>query len=501
MEHGSKCGTRSKIVEKMKRELIGILGEKKVTDGPETLEAYAKDQSFTPLRRPSFLVAPENVGEVQALVRWANRTLCPLVPVSSGPPHFYGDTVPTAGGAVIVDLRRMNRIIRMDRRNRMAIVEPGVTYSELQPALAREGLRLSMPLLPRANKSVVAGLLERQPVTVPKYQWVLLEPLRCLEIVWGNGDRLVTGEAGEYGPLEEQWKSGFAQVSPMGPGQVDYWRLVSAAQGSMGIVSWASIRCEVLPVLHRFFFIPAEKINGLIDCAYKLLRVRLGDEFLMMDNATLAAILRKDNDQHARLRDQLPQWVIIVGVAGRDRLPEERCAFQQKDISAIAKQSGLQMVSSLPGVSDGEIADKLLKPSEDPYWKIRRKGAFQDIFFLTTLDQVPGHIEIVRAAAEALNYPAEDVSIYIQPQHQGVCCHCEFTLSYDPDNEKEAAGVKELVRVASDALMRRKAFFSRPYGIWADMVYGRDARQTSLLKGVKQIFDPNCVMNPGKLCF
>ena len=142
--------------------------------------------------KPWFVAKPGNVDEVQGIVKWANQTQTPLVPVSSGPPRFHGDTVPCATGAVIVDLSGMNRIRRIDRKNRMILIEPGVTYSQLQPELAKVGLRLSTPLLPRANKSVIASLLERQPTLVPKYQWSMPEPLRCLEIVWGNGEILWT---------------------------------------------------------------------------------------------------------------------------------------------------------------------------------------------------------------------------------------------------------------------------------------------------------------------
>jgi FAD/FMN-containing dehydrogenase len=45
------------------------------------------------------------------------------------------------------------------------------------------------------------------------------------------------------------------------------------------------------------------------------------------------------------------------------------------------------------------------------------------------------------------------------------------------------------------------AFFSRPYGAWADLAYGRDAATTAALRKLKAIFDPANVMNPGKLCF
>ena len=201
-----------------KDELLEIVGKGNVLDNPAVLESYSRDQSFARPLKPCFVVYPENVEEVQRIVKWANQTQTPLVPVSSGQPHFHGDTVPSVPGAVIVDLRKMNRILRIDRKNRMTVIEPGVTYSQLQPELAKEDLRISTPLLPRANKSVIASLLERQPTLVPKYQWSLPEPLRCLEVVWGNSEILWTGEAGvQPHSLEKQWEKGWAQINANGP--------------------------------------------------------------------------------------------------------------------------------------------------------------------------------------------------------------------------------------------------------------------------------------------
>src|SRR3972149_112346 len=173
-----------------KTELAAIVGKSNVRDEPGTLDSYSRDLSFSAPMKPRFVVGAHNVDEVQKIVAWANATNTPLVPVSSGPPHFHGDTVPGVPGAVIIDLSGMNKILKIDRRNRMVVVEPGVTYGELQPALAREGLRLSPPLLPRPNKSVVTSLLEREPRLNCRFQWSSMDPLRCLEIVWGDGNRL-----------------------------------------------------------------------------------------------------------------------------------------------------------------------------------------------------------------------------------------------------------------------------------------------------------------------
>jgi len=479
-----------------------MIGKQKVIKERKILNSYSHDNSFTLPMRPRLVVQPRNADDVQKIVTWANQTKTPLVPVSSGEPHFRGDTVPSVPEAVIVDLRRMDKIIRIDRRNRMVLIEPGVTYAQLQPALAEEGLRLSTPLLPRQSKSVIASLLEREPTLVPKYNHTLPEPLRCLEIVWGNGEILRTGDAGGYYPtLEQQWQMGLAQVFSGGPGQVDYYRLVSGAQGSIGIATWASVKCEILPKVHRFFFIPADNLKGLIECAYRLLKVRLGDEFFVLNSANLAAILSRNADGIQALKNKLPPWVIIMGIAGRDLFPEEKVDFQEKDTRDIVQQFGLELLPAVSGIGGGQVMSTILNPSPSTYWKLTYKGACQDIFFMSTLDKIPEFVNTVFTAANALRYPVSDIGIYLQPQHQGTACHCEFNLPYNSGNKIEIGNVRELLETCSEALIKQGAYFSRPYGIWADMVYNRDAGNKEMIRTIKGIFDPNNILNPGKLCF
>ena len=152
-----------------KRKLVKIVGTANVSYERAVLDEYSGDMSFVNRVKPECVVKPANTGEVQKIINLANETLTPLVPVSSGLPHFRGDTVPGTGGAVIIDLSGMKKIINVDRARRVAMVEPGVTFGELIPAVKKEGLRLNMPLLPRKTKSVIGSMLEREPVTMPKY--------------------------------------------------------------------------------------------------------------------------------------------------------------------------------------------------------------------------------------------------------------------------------------------------------------------------------------------
>jgi FAD/FMN-containing dehydrogenase len=255
------------------KRLIEIVGAGNVTQELETMNEYSRDISFVNPIKPECVVRPRDAGDIEKIVKLANDTLTPLIPVSSGPPHFRGDTVPSNGGAIIVDLSSMKKIIRIDRPNRVVMCEPGVTFKELIPAVEKEGLRLNLPLLPRETKSVIGSLLEREPVIMPGYQWDIADPLDCVEIIFGTGDMFRTGGAAGPGTIEEQLAAGGAQDEPLGPGQADWYRAIQGAQGTLGITTWASMRCELLPKVEEPFMVGStqlDKITGTGSLANKV---------------------------------------------------------------------------------------------------------------------------------------------------------------------------------------------------------------------------------------
>jgi hypothetical protein len=483
-----------------KDALAKIVGAGNVRDDDRTVEEYSSDVSLTPPIRAACVVKPGSTGEVQEIVKWANETKTPLVPVSSGSPHSRGDTVPGTGGAVIVDLSRMNNIMRIDRRNRMCMIEPGVTFGSLVPRLADAGLRLNMPLFPRSSKSVIGSMLEREPVTMPLFQWDAVDPLGCVEVIFGTGDVFRTGNAAGPGTLEDQWKSGQAQVMPMGPSQTDFVRVIQGSQGTIGVVTWATVRCEATPVLQEPFLVGSESFSKLSDLVHKLLWFKMIDECLLLNSADLAAIMADGPDDCLCATDGLPSWVAFLVVSGNEYFPEERIEYQKKGMTDTARTFGLEPVKALSGVSAYKLL-KMVSSSLDQSWKHRTKGACHDIFFITTLDKIAELVTVMSRVAEQFGYPLSDMGVYVQPVVQGTSCHCEFSLFYSPYNPTEVERIRDLDAKAVEALMNAGAFFSRPYGAWADMVYRRDAETVAALRKVKSIFDPENIMNPGKLCF
>jgi hypothetical protein len=382
------------------------------------------------------------------------------------------------------------------------MVEPGVTFGELIAAAAKEGIRLNMPLLPRKSKTVIGSLLEREPVIMPKYQWDVSDPLACVEVIFGTGDEFRTGQAAGPGTVKEQWAVGSVQKAPYGPGTASWHRLIQGAQGTIGIVTWASMRCEILPSLEEPFVVGSSKLDTLLEMSSWLIRLRMVNECFILNNTNLAAIFTKKWPRdYQNLKDTLPAWTLFYTVAGYEYYPEDRVNYQIKDITKITQRLGLEAVKSTGGISANEILKTVQQPSAEPYWKLRAKGACEDIFFLTIYDKLEGLIGVMNDLVEKAGYPTSDMGAYIQPVVQGTSCHCEFNLFYDPENPGEVERVKQLSASATRSLMANGAFFSRPYGESARMIINRDAATVVALTKLKKILDPNNVMNPGKLCF
>jgi FAD/FMN-containing dehydrogenase len=395
----------------------------------------------------------------------------------------------------------MKKVLHINKQHRMAVIEPGVTYGELAEALDAEGMVLAPCLAPRATKSVIGSLLELEPRLNVLHQWAYTDPLRCTEVTWGDGNRMYTGEAGgSEMNLEKQWQAEKWQVEPLGPMMLDFYRLLTGAQGTMGIVTWASVRCELKHQAHRSFFVAANTYAGLVDFVYKIIYNRFSDELFVLNAAQLASLIGRDTKEIEKLAASLPTWAALVGAGGRDLLPKERCEQQYLDMLDIAKGLGLSASDEVSGISAEKVMSTAKGICEGIYWKERPLGAFQDIFFTTPIDRTSAFIDKMFSMADEHGFPAKDIGVYVQPLHCGSAYHVEFTLYYDPGCGRGTQNAKAFFDFASKEFADMGAFYSRPYGKWAELQMNKDAMGKKCLDKLKNIFDPNGIMNPGKFC-
>ena len=480
--------------------LASIVGRPNILTDHEARAEYSFDSDGSPSVMPACVVKPANVDEVAGIVNWANETSTPLVPVSSGPPHGRGDTLPGTHDAVILCLDRMKRIIRIDPRNRIAMVEPGVTFGELQAALAGQGLCAYLPLGPRATKSVIGSMLEREPITRPGLHWDSTDPLLCTEVVFGTGDRFRTGEASGPETIEEQWELGRVQMNPFGHSHVDFHRLLSGAQGTMGIVTWATLKCSPLPVSRKVLVVPSSDLASLIDLTYALVKFRFGGSVFILNGLNLACLINKGPEEIKDMAEGLPPWVLVITFEGYGILPKEKITREEGDFRSMARSLGLGGETVLQEAQAQELLLSLSQPSEPP-WKTRKAGDFRDLFFLTTLDRTPAFAASIGDLAAKVGYPSDHVGVYIQPIVQGTSCHCEFDFYFDPRLDEGAHEAERVVREGAEGSARAGGFFSRPYLAWKEIAYRGSPAAAAMQKKIKKIFDPKGILNPGKLCF
>jgi 4-cresol dehydrogenase (hydroxylating) len=124
--------------------------------------------------KPSAALFPASVEEIQAVLRIANEQRIPLWTVSQGRNNAYGGAAPRLPGAVLLHLRRMNRVLEIDEDNAYAVVEPGVRFFDLYEAIRAGGHRLTMSVPDlgwaalSATRSIMASATRPMATTAPR---------------------------------------------------------------------------------------------------------------------------------------------------------------------------------------------------------------------------------------------------------------------------------------------------------------------------------------------
>jgi FAD/FMN-containing dehydrogenase len=412
---------------------------------------------------PSCVLRPADANELHQLMRVANEVGLNLTVVSSTGRHCKGGFA-AAKHNMRVDLSSWKGIPWINRRNRVCLIEPGVTYGEL---------------------------LNRQ--------WDAGDPLASTEFIFGSGERFRTGAAGGPGTLEAQRAAGGAQKSSAGPSQTDFHRVVQGSQGTMGVVTWIALRAELRPRIERPFLLGAHSLSELVPFFYQVQRPWLGEHSFILDRTAAALLLNAGGgDSFAELRDSLPAYVCLQNVAGFERLPEERVEYQTRDIEQIARTNGLDPVPALGRVSARKLLETAVTPGAEIDWRHHHSGHCLSIFFLTTLDRAPGLVGLFADLARREGLGEERIGCYVQPVVQNHACHVELLAPFDPEQPAEVDCMRELERDSAAKLAAAGAFFSRPYGSAALTAFQRNRASYEVLKQVKGIFDPNRILNDGK---
>ncbi len=487
-------------------DLESIVGKEYVLTDPEVLDKYSKDQSFVRPCRPDCVVFPKSTKEVQEVVKFANSHFIPIVPYSSGL-NLHGGTIPDQGG-IILNLSRMDRIIEVNEYNRFTWIEPGVTYAKLQDELERHDLRVMVPFGVPPNRSVLSSKLERLPVLASASTEYGNDLCMDMEVVLPDGNVFRTAMLAAAGGKS----AGGAGAS----GPHLWWnRIFEASQGTFGIVTKLVLKVEVMPRYREIFFLSFENIEEAITPVRRIQEKELGIECFLLNRFNFACMLTEDwtlpstlpcakesSVYFEDLKRRLPSWTLIICLSGLRRLPKEKVEYEREDLKDLCQMLGLELKPNVGGISGLErfMMEELLRP-----WsilkKFRYRGSCHDLSFYCPLNRIPELEKEIKILADKHKYPISALGGYVLPVERGRALYCEYDFHCDPNDHHETEKIKSLWFEASERLISKGAFFDRLYGPWAEMVYQRAGMYPIYLKKLKKQFDPNNIMNPGKLCF
>ena len=328
-------------------EWQGVVGKQWVFTADEDLDlykdAYSPHWGESEERTAAAAVSPESVAEVQAVVRIANRFGIALYTISTGKNLTYGGSAPVYSGSVILDLKRMNRILEVSERNACALVEPGVSYFDLYRHIRENKLKLWIDCPDPGWGSPLGNALDHGAgyTGIPYRDHF---DAHCgMEIVLANGEIVRTGMGALPGSKTwQQFKYGmgpivdglFAQSNFGVVTKMGFW-LLPEPEAALAVTASVSRYADYAPFCDTLIALMYE---GLIQSQTSIASPILN---LPPDPALAARLQRRGPERIAAIDESsrargLPVWVAPFVFYGHEKVIRAQWEVVKSRLAAIS---------------------------------------------------------------------------------------------------------------------------------------------------------------------
>jgi len=464
--------------EALARNLRDAFGAEAVVAEPERLAEYAADTywkalsaraSGEPLGLPDVAVAPADETGVAAVLRFASQRRIPVVPRGGGS-GSQGGAVPVEGG-ILLDLRRLDRILEVDEESFTVTAEAGVNGLRLERALNERGLML--PHYPASvDLATVGGYVAARGSGVLSTRYGKIEDLvLSLRVALAGGDLIETLPVPRHA---------------VGP---ELTQLFVGSEGTLGVVTRATLQLAPLPAARRFetvsFASVPEGIAVVRSCLARGLRpsvVRMYDE--TATSSSLAPVVGRE----------LEGVCTLFCFEGEPAIADA----EAETLLALARDSGADILGAELGETWWERRYDFYKPPHHP----QLPAIWGTIEAVATYGRI---YDVYRAVKEALEgpYAQHGLSLKIHFSHWypwGTMIYGRFVV---PDGGPGAVALHDSIwEDAVRAILGAGGVINDHHGIGLKLApYMRDQYGSAFdtLRRIKEVLDPNRIMNPGKL--
>ena len=462
----------SKVTQDIVSELKAIVGEIYVLVDEETLSSYAHDETENLHFPPEVVVKPRTTDEISRIMQLCNKQLIPVTPRGAGT-GLSGGALPHLGG-VLLSMERMNSILEIDERNLQVITEPGVITEVLQNAVKEKGLFYPPDPSSRGSCFIGGNIAENSGGPKAVKYGVVKDYVLNLEVVLPTGEIIWTG----------------ANVLKNSTGY-NLTQLIVGSEGTLAIVTKIVLKLLPYPKYDLLMLVPFNSLEKAGEAVSAIFRAGFTPSAMeLVEIDALKIVSRFVNSTVVPVTDEMEAHLIIeVDGNHLDTLMSE-----------------MESIAELLNKYDcGDIffADDAQQKAE--LWKMRRRVAEAVKIDGYTIEEdtvvpraeLPALIRGVKALGKQYDFQvvcyghAGDGNLHIRIKKEG----CIYSLN----NPKVIPALKALFELVK----KLGGTISGEHGIglvqkeYMGIVFAHANMQ--LMRGIKKIFDPNNILNSGKI--
>jgi glycolate oxidase len=453
--------------EKIKKALIDIVGDDNYTERLIDMVSYSYDASEH-RHRPSCGVWATTAEQISRILKLANTEKIPVIPRGAGT-GLSGMAVPARGG-IVLDLNHMNRIIEISIEDRFAVVQPGVVYAELEHQLAKHGF--FFPPDPASGKVATLGgnvATNAGGVKGAKYG-TTRDYVLGLQVVLPDGRIMRTGT-----------------YTMKGVSGYDLTRLFVGSEGTLGVVTEIVLKINPKPTATSTAMATFNNLNDAGSAVSQIMHSGIIPSVLeILGRETIEAI-------NANTDLNLPVVEAML-LAETDGYTEAETEYQMAKIMDIFHANNPQQVQQAGSPEEAANLWKARKSAYAVLARIKTHFVLEDV--TVPIGKVPALLQGVADIAARHDIQiatfghAGDGNLHPQILYDG----------YDPvEVKKMEAATADLFQLAIDL----KGTLTGEHGIGIAkapfMTLEHDAAAMETMRSIKTLFDPNNILNPGKM--
>ena len=461
-------GSKDRMIEKKAlRELVACLGKDKVFSEAEYLLAYSYDATGLEYL-PDAVVFAESEADVEAVITLCRRHSLPLVPRGAGV-GYTGGALAVRGGVVLV-FTRMNRILKVDSGDLLAVVEPGVVTSDLQAAAEKIGL--FYPPDPASLKTSTIGGNVAENAGGP----------RCFKYgvtgnyVLGLDAYLMSGEKIRLGTETIKNVAGY-----------DLKSLLIGSEGTLAVVTRVTLRLLPLPPRRLLFRVDFASLADGARFVQRIIQAHVQPAVLeFMDRSSLAAVHAY---QRLPLGDRVRAAVLVEIDGSRAEVDEREARFREQ----VEKAAPVHWERA-ETAAEQETLWETRRAISPAIAKLKPRKINEDI--VVPGGRIPEMVEFIdRLAAE------HDLCIVLFGHFGDGNIHTN--LMVDPGDAEEMKRAGTVLDRIFKRVVEMGGAISGEHGIGLSkkpfMSYQFSPVELELFRRIKAVFDPDNLLNPGKI--